>query len=387
MKRSLDVTKISTAFVLAFLVSLSAQAKETVVGTLSEVKGKVFISRMGKLKEAAVSDKIYDNSEIITELSSQVTLTDYYDHRYYVSGGAHLRVSDNQVELLRGYLWVQSFNPQTISEISTANSRVYFKQAEAIISYDQGSAKTQMVVITGRAQFSHALESFRSTIVEEGRFSFIDNQVDDGTPRTGTPIGYTSFQKMTELFDGVKPLEENNVIAAQNRVSRTQANRAPASVVTTTELEHDIFAPKAAKTEKQIVKEAVTVTNSDQLLIDYYQSKINELKQKSAPTRRPAPNRAPASVSTKPAKAPAIAQTPVKVKIYGAPKQAAQTPRNVNRAPASVGGANVLAPNVNPDAFESRLVDEYARQTRHSEETLKLINDLKNYQVDFKKSY
>ena len=79
----------------------------------------------------------------------------------------------------------------------------------------------------------------------------------------------------------------------------------------------------------------------------------------------------------------------VKINVYGV--QRAPSTRQPSRAPASiVSGAvpgNTSEVSTPKDSFENTLTDKYKQQMRHNDEVNHLIDQLKNYEQDYKKNY
>ena len=160
-----------------------------------------------------MGDYLYDFSEVMTEEGAQVSFSDYYDHQFHLAGSGHLKIMNKIVELVRGYLWVQSYRATKIPfNIQTANSSVKYYDGEAIISFDSLVGKSQIMVLKGDFRIGNILHKVRhfDVVVADGEFSSVDNEFNGGNPRGTTPVGYKSFQKVLSLFTGIKPLDEDN---------------------------------------------------------------------------------------------------------------------------------------------------------------------------------
>ena len=83
------------AIVLFNIASFAASNKLIVV--VSEVKGNAFYSLGGKTKVLKEGVHLPASAEIFTEVGSQIAFNDYYDHVFYLSGGAHLIVYPNLI--------------------------------------------------------------------------------------------------------------------------------------------------------------------------------------------------------------------------------------------------------------------------------------------------
>ena len=121
MKRYEESTKIKNIFlgIFSFIVLFSlgtgdVYSKKKKLGVVEEVWGNVFLVEEGKTKQLRAGDYLYDFSEVMTEEGAQVSFSDYYDHQFHLAGSGHIKMMNKIVELVRGYLWVQSYRPTKI---------------------------------------------------------------------------------------------------------------------------------------------------------------------------------------------------------------------------------------------------------------------------------
>ncbi|MBT3586123.1 MAG: hypothetical protein HN509_14550 [Halobacteriovoraceae bacterium] len=407
MKRLYKNTK-SRFFVTLIVFLFSSQLwGRSPVAVVNSVIGNAFISQSKTTKKLHKGDHIYDMAEVFTEMGGQVSISDYYDHKFHLSGSGHIAFLNKTLELKRGYLWLQSFNESDKYMVQTANAVSKYKKGEGIISFDGGSGKTQMLAIKGRFEFGNLIQGHPPIAVDGGQFSFVHKEYERGTPRRPTPIGFGSFKKVTGLFNGVYPMGEKPKVKIKKPVA---ASRGVASMRIDTTVPAAVVM-KSLPTGSTSVETPSKVVDGGKIiyirenkkerqekksqLLDYYQSKVKKM--------------------TKPVKKvwkhSYGSRSKVKVKVFGvqkkAPrKKASATPhrlkrmptstpkpsrqiiksKKVGRGPASVGG---MAPTIHPvkDDFENSLVDQYKKQMRHSNEVNQLIKDLKNYDQDYKTQY
>ncbi len=403
--------------IVVFNVASFAQSEKLIV-VVSEVKGNAFYSLGGSTKALKTGMHLPSETEVFTEVGSHVTFNDYYDHVFYLSGGAHLILYPNLVELKEGYLWIKALSYDALRgplKVTTANSLIEHKMGEGILSFDTYSGKTQVLSIKGDFDLKNIRQELQWTQVTEGQFSFIQDEYNNGIPRKSTPIGYASFQKVTSLFSGVEAFEKGKIERTQKTYSSTVAKSIPvqktqtptsrgiASVATSDPFEQALQAGSRAPI-KQTYAESdssgkITVLKlrdpkkekeHEKDLLNFYHNKVTEMS-KPKPVKKWTPTYSEKSG--------------VKIKIFGsgttessarmpASVRPAQTNRvsemNKNsykksaRTPASIGG---MAPTVNSGKFESELTKQYKNQMRHEQEVNELIDQLKSIDMDYKKDY
>lgn len=414
------------SFALLALVAASSVSLAKDVAMVTETRGKTFAMKDGKLWELKGSENISDFSEITTEEGGQVTLSDNVGNKFHLSGSGHIKILNRLIELKRGYLWVQASRPGQPISVQTANSQSDIESAEAIISFDSVTGKSQVLTVTGEVNFSNILEAHLKLVLGPGQFSFVDAQYEKGVPRKPTPVGYTSFKKIVGLFSGVKPMEKNEKLFPEKTANPAKAaNRAIASVIEMEEApanentpanineaiandpqERPTLAvveamPESVRPENQkgtpgkviILKDgneykSVASQFSAKKFLDKKIEVIQEKKRLANPYRN---------------------KTAVNVRIFGLGKSsvpARSLASVVEAGPVSKAGKKkakkaavplVMAPeNYREPAetqrpvlepFEKSLLQEYKYQMRHSNEVKDLIEELKSYDKDFKKDF
>lgn len=388
--------KLSLIILSLITFSQTIMGKSNIVAVVSQVKGKVFYSHQGKTVQLKEGMHIANQGQIYTEIGSQISFNDYYDHIYQLSGSGHLVVHKNLIELKNGYFYVKSLSHDPVVgpfSVTTANAQVSYTTGEGIVSFDTYTGKTQMMTVKGKFHFSNILTTEAYTEVGEGKFSFIHNDQDHGAPRKPTPIGYSSFQKITGLFNRSildAHVEEVTPVKA-NIVKREIASAPPVEEQAPTSFEQAITKVKkedqgdVAPGKVTIIKayDEKAIAQNEKSIMNFYQSKLTEMA-KPAPVKK-----------WKPAYGK---KSSVKLNFYGMGKKSKgetyRVPASVKktvikekpmaRTPASIGD---MAPEIKPSSFESSLVKEYKNQMRHDNEVNSLIQELKSVDMDYKKEY
>lgn len=337
MKTLFNSTKISLIGA-SVLFSLSVFASPTAI--VSSVSGNAFYMLNGQTKYLHQGDKIENNAQVITEVGSEITLMDYYDHKFHIAGSGHVKLNANTLGLERGYVWIQSYNPRESFYVKTSNSKVSYNDGEAVVSFDPNNGKTQVMTIKGEFNLANAIETQLNVPVMEGQFSFVTNDYESGMPRQPVSIGENSYHKVASLFDDVTPM--NNLFPTA--VTPKAPSRGIASVT-------------EEPTGVKVISHPTTPVNMEVVKKSY----DRELKKVAVMKERIDEQK---SFHRKSA---------VKLTIF---KPTVQEP---SRLPASV-------PEVAPmesDPFEKTLQKAYDNQPRHSNEVNKLIEELKDYNQDY----
>lgn len=367
---------ISNLFLLITLFfSFSTFGKS--IALITSVTGKAFILDGYQMKEAVSGDLVTDLSEIMTEEGAQITFSDYYDHQFHLAGQGQIKFFNRLVELKRGILWIQSIQTNDASfVVQTANSQTQFSRGEGILSFDQSSGKTQLVVLDGDFQMENLLLKGLQVRVSEGFFSFVDDKYESGAPRYPTPIGQQSFQKLLGLFSNISPMDKNarlvrETIAEEVKVKTPplapEKSRLPASKPTT----------KPGSTVFLGDKESLTI-EKEQKLLEFYDHKMMGLLKKPAPKKKTYTNY--------------DKQSDVKVRVFSRPSKVAKAPKVMKnkqvlpRDVAQVKDSMERKVKVSSE-FEGSLMDNYKNQMRHSNEVNKLIDDLDSVKIDYKTDY
>jgi len=358
------VGKLSFVTLFVMLMAKSAWAQD--LGVINNVSGNVFIYSKEKLTKLKIGDSYSEADEIITEEGAQVTFSDFYDHKFHLSGSGHLKLWKKWSQLIKGHIWIQSFHKKEVFVMKTANAQMFYPSGEGIFSFDQESGKTQLLVVNGTFTLNNLLQDHFTERVASGQFSFVDDHYNDGRPRKGTSIGEHSFHKITSLFRGIVPLLKQNIPVRKNKTMNSQSR-------------------KIASVENASMR----VKRGDKFNLNkFYAKKLQRVKLVGKTKRR----------QRKP-----LPSSRVKMRIFGRgkPTQAQFSQREKsnrrkpasrsrgNRAPASIPIAAAKgrkSPSAQ-DGFENSLKTEYSEQTRHPSELNKLIKDLKSYNQDYNIAY
>lgn len=395
--------------VIAFLASLAFMANAFAIAPIAmvgEVKGNAFIHHLGKTKKAKVGDQIYNFSEIFTEVGSQVSFSDYYDHQFHLAGSGHLQINGKTVELKSGYLWLQSFNREESFAIETANAHVNYMYGESVISFDSHTGKSQLMTISGGWDFSNKFEKYRTTKLQGGQFSFISKDYADGSPRSPTPVGQASYKKIVGLFGDIKSLsgQASRDFQIVVRVPKNDAHQRPIvkaklkSRGIASQIEGDQFPARINSTAliRQIAAGGRTVEtsvsiNEQNAFIRHYKSRVLRAKaraQKKKTKKIGYKRKSTVKVYVFGGHGGSkLKRESGDIRVYDSERFKAAQKRIVKkRTPASVPSvpAKLGAPR---NVFESSLRKEYKKQTRHTSEVNDLINELESYDQDYKRSY
>ncbi|MDC1174551.1 hypothetical protein OAT67_04120 [Bacteriovoracaceae bacterium] len=375
---------------------MSAIHASSVIGVFSNVKGKAFITQQGKTVPVKVGLHIHKQAKIYTEEGSSLSFNDYYDHVYYLSGSANVIVYPNLIELREGYVWIKSLNYDPVIgpfKVTTGNGLVSYYKGDYITSYDSYTGKTQLLTVKGKSTLSNLLREEATVAVGEGQFSFIKNNENDASPRKATPIGFSSFKKITALFD-IKKENSEYVAKAPTAVATKKVENKPKRTIAS-------FDKSAFEQALQKVRRPDTQSPEGKVIFIPSKTKRNETKRSETfeSSYKTYLNKLKKKTIVKKWKPTYSKKTSVSVNIFGAGQKvkddyrlpASQVKKPVvpkikkARTPASIGG---MAPKVKyKSRFENKLVDEYKNQMRHDEEVNQLIDELKSVDMDYKKEY
>lgn len=379
---------VVSLFSLLFSFNLLAKP----VALVSSVSGDVFYSHQGVTKALQLGMHIPDGADVFGELGSQLTITDYYDHRYHLASSGHIKVSDNSIVLISGYLWIQSFQEAQEAHVKTANASINYIKGDAIVSFDSVAGKTQLLVVNGDFAMANSLNSDLKTSVFDGQFSFIGNEND--APRSPTFCGFDSFKRVVTLFGGVSPIEKGAM--ARMKVHSPIVKKVTRKIASVPKIAPVIQKPAVAlgtitlRLNGAVTNRApasiATAPKEDKYVAAFYTEQLNKLKK----------------IPSKPKKGRSIAtkRSDVKVRIFGgsiikehkSPKKMREWKVKVKkkvgvRAPASVTNySDQVNIKINSE-FENSMSKQLKQQMRHSTEVNRLIDELNSYDQDFTKSY
>jgi hypothetical protein len=239
MKTSL--TKLSSSILLLSLTFSAAWAKP--VAQVVEVSGTVFmVTPEGKTTALKKNQHLEDKSEVMVEEGASITLNDYYDATYHLTGGSHLKFFNKSVQLKKGKTWIQSLNSRHPLALTTANGHVDFWKGEFITTFDQATSKSQVLVVNGEVEVSNILDKNMKYSVAAGSFTMINPEIENGIPRAPTKVGLASlnsalmeFKQLPEKMKSepvgrsIASVEESKTVK-KGEITFITSNRMPASV-------------------------------------------------------------------------------------------------------------------------------------------------------------
>ena len=368
------------------------------IGVANKVTGNVFIFKKNRMEKMKKGSKVYKDSEIITEEGAQISFSDYYDHKFHLSGSGHIKFMGKIMKLKRGYLWVQSYKKKGNFILKTANAQVKYNYGEFIFSFDENTGRSQILSIGGQVFFNNPNQSYDKIRVEEGQFSFVHDSYSNGTPRGVTFIGEKSFQKILSLFKGIRPMRTTYYSPKYKNKKRTRLKRQRgiASIDQTQEI---LDRRGYGGSGKGLVIIKQQLKNARKSVMKIYQEKLKQMRRKLpiANTRRGYREGSHISSGN-------IQKNRVKINIYRSSNKSVQrkqvisptlptvmrpNPRRLKiktqRAVASL--PSVKKSPIEQKTFEKSLKKAYRKQPRHKSEVNQLIMELdnykKNYQVDY----
>ncbi len=324
------ITKSKSSLILIALIALIAlPAWAKPVAQVTELSGSVFVVKSdGKTSTLKVNDHLEDQSEIMVEEGGAVTLNDYYDATYHLIGGTHLKFFDRSAQLKRGKTWIQCLNGRFPLAITTANGHAKYWKGEFIATFDQGTSRSQFLVVNGDVEVSNVLDREMKYTVPAGTFTMVDPEIEDGIPRAPTKVGLASLDNALSEFK-----------ALPSKIKDSSASRGIASV------------------EERPARGEITFIKS---------------------------NRLPASVSggahkyfAKKAKSHSLEHAPIRyVGTSWKPVAAPRAPASV--APMAIRVQKTVARSLDPE-FEDSLKRKVDQQPKYPKELDSLIEDLKSY--------
>ncbi len=322
-----DINKYNLIIVLFTLFSLNISAKP--IMRVINVSGKAFISRDNRGQDTRylrTGQHVESNSDIFTDVEGSVILTDFYDQTIKITGSSHINISERNIVLIRGYILVETSNNKNIFNIITANSKISYSKAKAIISFNQHDAKTQVVTLNGAVSMFDRFNKYSNYVVSKGRFSIMDSK--NGL-RTPAAVGFSSYKEALALFNDKQDAETTYDIQASIE-DITQRDRAPASVMPYTNKKVHRMLSSYIQEPKKASKVKIIIYGQD--------------KDKKVLTSKKSKNRMPSSISK---------------------------PRGIKR----------------DSVFEMGLEKTYKMKKKHSEELNQLIDELKSIGSDYSSEY
>jgi hypothetical protein len=202
--------KLSSSFLLLSL-SFSVWAKP--IAQVVKIEGQVFVvTNEGKTSALKADQHIEEKSEVLVEEGASITLNDYYDATYHLIGGSYLKLFNKSLQLKKGKAWIQSRTTKHPLVLTTANGHVSYTKSEFIVTFDQASARSQVLVVNGEVETSNILNESVKHMIPAGSFSMIDPEVDGGTPRAPTKVGLQSLDSALAEFKVITDKEKLSAV-------------------------------------------------------------------------------------------------------------------------------------------------------------------------------
>jgi hypothetical protein len=164
------------------------------------MKGTVLLQYQGITSYARPGNVVKDLTEITTERGAEIVLRDNYEHRFHLISDSMVKILNKTMVLKNGNLRFISFNMENEFEIQTSNAVVTYNKTDAILNMNVENGKTQVLVLSGKLQFSNQTEREKYSVVDDGQFSFLSNDQNEGFPRKPTPVGKNSYLKIASIF-------------------------------------------------------------------------------------------------------------------------------------------------------------------------------------------
>lgn len=340
-------SKLKSSLVLLTFVSFSVWAKP--VAQVTSVSGQVFVvTPAGSTELLKKNSHLEDKSEVMVEEGGSITINDYYDSTYHLTGGTHLKIFDKAVQLKRGKTWIQSQNSRHPLSLTTANGSAEYWKSEFIATFDQSTSRSQFLVVNGEVEVSNVLDRDMRYTVSAGTFTLVDPEVENGVPRVPTKVGLSSL---------------NSALAEFKQLPTKAPQAAPARAVASVQ-ETEASAPK---------KGEIIFISSGQLMNRLPASVVTKTEKKKV-VPRVVVSHVPSDLSAAPIKFYGTSWKPVAAVV-----ETARTPASVAPLAKPVEAQNQVSALKIDQEFGDSLKKEEVAQPRYSNELKSLIDDLKSY--------
>lgn len=366
-------------FFLLIVVSFVAPVLAKDVAMITQIEGNAFVFGKKYSGSLRYGSRIADMTEIMVEDDSYLTVEDYNGHTYHLAGGTHVKFFKNIIEVKAGKVWVNSRNTLDYFVMQSVNAIANFKDGQFVFTFDNYGAKSQLMVLQGSVNYTNILQPELSVDVLSGQFSLVDQDYNDGLPRSPTQVGKDSYKKMKFSFAGIEQLQktEFDSIFSPGKVQPKVA-RSIASVGSSKEqlMAHPPAAPSANhRGEKGQLYE-----------VSSFKGNVRNPSAVDGPMNYYMKNYAP--------KKEKLNLRTVKVRVfdgYSMPPEKGTTKSNEvsgesSRAPASIQTSTKLIKDIN-STFENSLEKAIKNNQRHPAEVNQLIDDLKSYDQTYQKKY
>jgi hypothetical protein len=287
----ISMKKLSSSFLL---LCLSCSVWSKPIAQVVKIEGQVFVvTNEGKTSALKTDQHIDEKSEVLVEEGASITINDYYDASYHLIGGSHLKLFNKSLQLKKGKAWIQSRTTKHPLVLTTANGHISYTKSEFIVTFDQATARSQVLVVNGEVEASNILNESVKHMVPAGSFSMIDPEVDGGTPRAPTKVGPQSLDSALAEF---KVITDKEKLTAVPKREIASVENASTPVVKKGEIifmkSHRHPASVKSGDAHKYFKKMVTKNVPDQIIpVAIYGASWTESKTESV-----LPPRAPASV-------------------------------------------------------------------------------------------
>lgn len=374
---------------IGFLLSTSIASAKT-VARVADFGGTSFLFlENGQSKEIQYGDKVPDLSQVMVDDQAYVTLVDDNGNIHYLAGGTFVKIYNNLLEVQNGYVWTKAHGDKP-GLINTVNSVAKYSKGEFITTVSSIDKKSQLLVLFGQVQFASSTEPELTIPVSSGEFTFIDQEYENGLPRSPTRVGISSYQQVKGVFANISSLKSDKFEREFLNLSSKKAVRKIASV-------DNIPAPQSHKVSHNHSKGRVTYvkTYEEQKrepqsvkkpmgAYDYYK-KVKKAPRKSG--KKANVNYFGFSFKQN----QKVSKTKVKKSVITVPvksyMKSDRQPASVkpNRAPNGAPKQTII--NDINNVFEKSYKSNLRQNLKHSDEVNDLIDELKTFRNNYEKSY
>ena len=88
-----NINKTSLAITLIVHFMAYYAHADSSVGIVSKLEGNAFETINGKTRSLKVGDELTGMSEVMTTSGANITITDYFDHQFHLSGSSHVKMT------------------------------------------------------------------------------------------------------------------------------------------------------------------------------------------------------------------------------------------------------------------------------------------------------
>lgn len=365
---------------ISFLLSTTIASAKT-VARVADFGGQSFLFlEGGKSKEVQYGDKVPDMSQLMIDDQAYVTLVDENGNIHYLAGGTFVKIYNNMLEVQNGYVWTKAHGEKP-SLINTVNSVAKYNKGEFITTVSSIDKKSQLLVLFGQVEFASSTEPELTIPVKSGEFTFIDQDYENGLPRSPTRVGISSYQQVKGVFANISSLKTDRFEKEFLNLSKNKRARRIASVdsIPAPQSQKNVGKGKVTyvKTYKGNKREPQSVNPMS--AYDYYKK-----VKKNAPKKNKAKVNYFGFTFKKPSK---VSKTQAKKSVNKVKQLSDRQPASVMPTKAPNGAPKQAIINDINSVFEKSYKSNLRQNLRHSDEVNELIDELKTFKNNYKKSY